>query len=211
MVIFSIMKSVLFILIFSFIHHSSFSQDSAWIKVHFLYGSKPIKLFKDTEKKCVGGVMGGHVGIESDRVRVINFSHQGSFHVFANDGKRHSKFSEHTCSKFYGIFGSHHDSVKKAIVFIPVSRQQKHQFDSISAAYLKQSPYDYALFGMRCGAASYEILAQLGILPDYSNSKTAMKIFYPKKLRTRLLQKAKENGWLVLQQQGSYKRIWEKG
>lgn len=205
------MKSGFFFLILFLIHHPSFSQDSAWIKVHFLYGSKPIKLFKDTEKKWFGGVIGGHVGIESDSDRIINFSHTGSFHVFANNEKRHSKFSEHTCSKFYGIFGSHQDSVKKAIVFIPVTRQQKHQFDSISAAYLKQSPYDYALFGMRCGAASYEILAQLGILPDYSKSKTAMKIFYPKKLRTRLLQKAKENGWLVLQQQGSYKRIWEKG
>jgi len=205
------MKTILFIVVLSFVFMPSFSQDSSFIKVHFLYGSRPRKIYKDTEKKWFGGVMGGHVGIEGDSDRVVNFSHTGSFHVFAMNRKRHSKFSEHSCSQFYQIFGGHEDSVKKTIIYVPVSRIQKQQFDSIAATYLRQTPYDYALFGMRCGAASYDILSKLGVLPDYPQSKTAMKIFYPKKLRTRLLQAATKNGWMVLQQEGSHKRIWEKG
>ncbi len=98
------------------------------------------------------------------------------------------------------------DSVKKAIVYIPVSSQQKQQFDSIVAVYLTQTPYDYAFIGMRCAAATYDILGQLDILPNYSYSKTYTKIFYPEKLRTRLFEKAIENGWTIIRQDGSTKR-----
>jgi len=77
-------------------------------------------------------------------------------------------------------------------------------------AYLKQTPYDYALFGMRCGAATYEILGQLNILPAYSYRKTYKKIFYPKKLRKRLFKKANNNSWTIERRAGSGKRKWEK-
>jgi hypothetical protein len=111
---------------------------------------------------------------------------------------------------FMQSLGGDPDSVKKAFVYIPVTRQQKQKFDSIATEYLKQTPYDYALLGMRCGAAAYEILGQLGILTRYSYSKTYKKIFYPKKLRKTLFKKATENGWTIVRQDGSSKRKWEQ-
>ena len=204
------MKYLTLFILFCLSFTLSFSQDSTFIKVHFLYGSKPLKTYKATEKKWFGGVLGGHVGIEGDSSKIINFSHIGRFHLFAKKKNRHSKFSEHPQNKFYSIFGGNPDSVKKTIVYIPVTKEQKQKFDSIAFCYLKQTPYDYALFGMRCGASTYEILGQLNILPNYSYKKTYKKIFFPKKLRTRLLKKASENGWTILRQEGSTRRSWEK-
>lgn len=189
---------------------ATFASDTTFLKVHFLYGSRPWKEFKDTEEKWFGGVLGGHVGIEADSSRIVNFLPQGSFHVFKKEKDRHSTYAVHDEAGFYGILGGDPDSVKKAIIYIPVTVQQKQRFDSIVAAYLIQTPYDYALFGMRCGAAGYEILGQLDIVKSYSRKKVAKKIFYPQKLRKRLLKKAAANGWTVVRQEGSPKRRWEK-
>ena len=188
----------------------SFSQDMTFIKVHFLYGSKPLNKYRYVEKKWFGGILGGHVGIERDSDKIVNFSHCGKFHLFSTNKNCHSKYTEHSVSNFYSIFGSNPDSVKKIIVYIPVSNKQKQRFDSIAASYLKQTPYDYAFFGMRCSAAAYDILAQLNILPAYSHNKTYLKIFYPEKLRKRLLKKATENGWKIIKEKGSCQRKWEK-
>jgi hypothetical protein len=62
---------------------------------------------------------------------------------------------------------------------------------------------------MRCAASSYEVLAQLGIMPQYSHNKISRKIFYPKLLRKELIQKAMENGWQMQRQAGSDRRVWE--
>lgn len=188
----------------------SYSQDTAYLKVHFLYGSKPLKRYKDTEEKWFGGMLGGHVGIESDSNRIVNFLPNGKFHWFAKKNSKHSMFAVHSPESFYSIFGGNSDSVKKAIVYIPVTHQQKLKFDSITTAYLKQTPYDYALFGMRCGAAAHDILGKLDILTNYSNGKTYKKIFYPRKLRKRLFGKAEVNGWAIIKHEGSTKRKWEK-
>ncbi|MGF2412666.1 hypothetical protein [Ferruginibacter sp.] len=197
-------------LLFCFTFYQAFSQDSSFLKVHFLYGSRPLHKNKGTEQKWFGGVKGGHVGIEADSGRIVNFVPNGKFHWFAKKNSRHSRYAIHTQNSFYSILGGHYDSAKRTVVIIPVTQQQKQHFDSITAAYLKQTPYDYALIGMRCGAAAYEILAQLKILQQYSYAKTYRKIFYPKKLRKRLLKKAAVNGWVILQQPGSSKRKWEK-
>jgi hypothetical protein len=186
------------------------AHQTNYIKVHFLYGSKPLPQYKDSERKWFGGVLGGHVGIEGDSGRILNFRHQGSFHVFANKNNRHSLYEEHSFKGFYSIFGGSADSTKKVIVTIPVTAEQKQLFDSLSASYLKETPYDYALMGMRCGAATYEILGQLGIMPEYSYRKTYMKIFYPQRLRRRLLEKAEKNNWIIERFDGSTRRKWEK-
>ena len=188
----------------------SYSQDNTYLKVHFLYGSKPLKKYKDTEQKWFGGVLGGHVGIEGDSDKIVNFLPSGKFHWFAKKNDRHSTYAFHSFDNFYAILGGNPDSVKKAIVYIPVIGQQKQKFDSITTVYLKQTPYDYALFGMRCGAAAYDILGQLDVFTKYSYRKTYKKIFYPKKLRKRLFKKATENGWTIARQEGSNKRKWER-
>jgi len=187
-----------------------YSQSTTCLKVHFLYGSKPLKKYKDTEQKWFGGVLGGHVGIEGDSDKIVNFVPAGEFHLIAKKKNRHSRYAVHSFDNFYAIMGGDPDSVKKAIVFIPVTAEQKQKFDSIVAVYLQHTPYDYAFWGMRCGAAAYEILGQLNILPPYSYRKTFRKIFYPKKLRRRLFKKANQNGWLIMKQNGSVRRKWEQ-
>jgi hypothetical protein len=187
-----------------------YCHDTTYLKVHFLYGSRPLKKYKDTEPKWFGGVLGGHVGIEGDSEKIVNFLPNGKFHWFAKKDDRHSRYAVHSINSFYGILGGDAENVKSAIVYIPVTLQQKQKFDSIAAAYLQQTPYDYALFGMRCGAAAYEILAQLNVLTDYSIKKTSRKIFYPKKLRKRLFRLAERNDWRIIKQDGSERRKWEK-
>lgn len=202
----------LFLLILTFfITSQAFGQaDSMFLKVHFLYGSKPLKAHRQTEKKWFGGMLGGHVGIESDSNCVLNFELLGQFHWFPRRKNKHGGFTERSVNRFYAYFSNNPDSAKKTIIYIPISIAQKQQFDSIAAAYLAASPYDYALFGMRCGAASYDVLGQLTVLPKYGYTKRLLKIMYPKKLRRRLLKKATENGWRVVRMEGSSGRKWEK-
>jgi hypothetical protein len=180
------------------------------IKVHFLYGSRPYSKYKKMERKWFGGILGGHVGIETDSGHILNFRSKGNFHVFTSNKNMHSRFDDHNYTDFYSLFGSDPDSVKWAIVTIPVTKSQKEKLDSLSALYLKKTPYDYALIGMRCGAAAYEILSYLGIMKNYSHQKTYWKIFYPQKLRRRLLEKAIENKWPIERQEGTLRRKWEK-
>ncbi len=203
------MKQLILILTL-FICLCAHSQDSLYLKIHFLYGSKPMKKYKSSETKWFGGKLGGHAGIESDSDQILSFSPSGKFHWIAKDNDRHSKYTIKSEKQFYGILGGHPDSVKKAVVYIPITLQQKKIFDSISRIYVKETPYDYAFIGIRCGAATYEILSQLGIARVYSNGTTSRKVFYPKKLRKPLLQEAELNGWKVVRQKGSLRRKWEK-
>ncbi len=198
-------------LIFFFISFLSYSQDTTFLKIHFLYGSKPLKSDKNTEQKWFGGILGGHIGIEVEEDKVLNFlPSRESFHWFADKEDKHSTYAIHSVPSFYAIFGEHPDSVKTAIIYIPITTQQKETFDSIVSAYIGHAPYDYAFFGMRCGAATYEILAQLDILKRYSYRKTSRKIFYPRKLRKRLFKMAKDNNWKIVKQEGIKKRKWEQ-
>ncbi len=74
--------------IFCLISALAYAGDTAFLKVHFLYGSRPLKEYQDTEKKWFGGILGGHVGIEGDSNRIINFLPSGSFHVFKKESNR---------------------------------------------------------------------------------------------------------------------------
>ncbi len=186
-----------------------FSQDTVYLKVHFLYGSKPKKEYAATEAKWFGGLLGGHVGIECDSNQILNFLPQGEFHKIAKANDRHSTFALHAFDDFYSILGGHSKDAKKTIIYIPISPAQKQKLDSIKVAYLERTPYDYAFIGMRCGAAAYDILGQLNILPSHQVVKTMKKAFYPQLLRTQLLKKATENGWKITREAGTIKRIWE--
>jgi hypothetical protein len=188
----------------------SFSQNNCIIKVHFLYGSKPKKEYKEVETKWFGGILGGHVGIEVDSNKVINFVPDGRFHWLAHSNNCHCKFAVHTADNFFEIFGGASRSVKKSTVIIPISKQQKQKLDSIFYAYTSEAPYDYAFIGMRCSSAAYDILGQIGIFKQYSYRRTIRKIFYPRRLRKKLYEKAKENNWKVIRQNGTERRKWEE-
>lgn len=185
-------------------------SDTQYLKIHFLYGSKPKRKFKKIEKKWFGGKMGGHVGIEADSEQILNFCRKGKLHIFQHDKDRHSCFKLSTTKKFNTIFDSTADSVKTLTVYVPVTALQKSEFDKIKTQYLLNAPYDYAFMGMRCGAAAYEILAQIGVVKRMSYHRTWHRIFYPKRLRKRMIKMAAKNHWKTSYTTGTYKRKWEK-
>jgi len=190
---------------------NTYSQDSIFIKVHFLYGSKPYHKYKATEEKWFGGKMGGHVGIETDSNKVLNFMNSdGRFHIIAKRKTRNSYYAVHSYNDFWEVFGGKAADMKKTTIIIPVSLAQKAELDSIYKVYTAQTPYDYAFIGMRCGAAAYDILGKLQIMKELSHRRTYMKIFYPRKLRKRLLKMAEKNRWQVIRQEGTSRRKWEK-
>jgi hypothetical protein len=189
---------------------ASFSQPTTYLKVHFLYGSKPKREYRDTEKKWFGGILGGHCGIEADSDQVVSFFRGRDVHIVAKKNNRQSRYVTHSRERFYSMFGGSPESKKRGIVHVPVTIEQKQKFDSIIAAYREQTPYDYAFIGMRCGSATYEILAQLDVLREYSYRRTYWKIFYPRRLRRPLFAKAEENNWTIELYEGSVTRKWEK-
>jgi hypothetical protein len=206
------MKTIFIILLSFFFAPKAISSDSTYfIKVHFIFGSRPTNEFKEVEPKWFGGKYGGHVGIETDSNRVLNFLPRGDFHWFAKSEDRHSAFAVHSIKGFWEMFGLREEDVKRASVIIPISIAQKRMLDSISASYLNTTPYDYAFMGMRCGSSTYEILAKLGLLKQLSYRGTYMKIIYPKKLRKRLYKQAQKKGWKIERYTGTERRVWKVG
>lgn len=198
-------------IVFGFIlcYNLLFAQDSSFIEVQFLYGSKPVKKYKSTEKKWFGGILGGHVGLEDDNGKFYSFEIHGKNKVFS--GKpNNSVYKAESANEFWNVMKTNEDSIKKTTIIIPISKGQKQKFDSIASAYCKNVPYCYAVFGMRCASSTYDILAQMGVLPKYSHFKTIMTVFYPRKLRKRLLAKAEKNNWTIIRKEGTPKRKWEK-
>jgi hypothetical protein len=204
------MKIRLLILLYiSFCFVQLYSQDSSFIKVQFLYGSRPFKKYKSTEKKWFGGILGGHVGIEGDSGKFYSFEKNGRNKIF-NGGRSNSIYKIETEEEFWNVMKTKEDSIKRITIIIPITQQQKQKFDSITSGYIKQVPYYYAVFGMRCGASTYDMLAQMGFFTKYSRFKTSMKIFYPRRLRKRLLAKAEKNNWTIIRKAGTPKRKWER-
>lgn len=186
------------------------NSDSVTIRVHFLHGSKPKKQFRHEEDKWFGGILGGHAGIEYEPNKIINFQPRSGVHVFAKPKIINSKFSVHDTISFYEIMGGPYDSAKKTIIAIRISVRQKIKLDSIVTAYQKRSPYDYAFFGMRCGAAAYDILARIDVVHKFSFKRIWRKVFYPRKLRRRLEWYAKTRGYKIMKKKGTVRRKWER-
>lgn len=199
-------------LILSFLFNNCFASanDSVLIRVHFLHGSKPKRVFRETEDRWFGGLLGGHTGIEYAPNKVLNFQPKSRIHLFSNRSIINGKFSIHDTISFYEILGGNCDSVKKTIIYIKISSTQKTKLDSIVRAYTKRSPYDYAFFGMRCGAAAYDVLAQIDVVRALSFKKTWRRIFYPRRLRRRLEAMAKIHHYQVVKMEGSKRRKWEQ-
>ena len=184
--------------------------DSLTLKVYFLYGSKTKKEFKATERKSFGGILGGHVGLGVGMDSVLNFLPSNGFHLFSHKKVKKSRFYIHNEEGFWSVLGGVCNQVKGLVIEIPINEDQRVELYQLMRAYLNETPYDYAFIGMRCGASTYEILAQLGFLKEYSKTVTACKIFYPRLLRNRLIARAEEYSWKVTKMEGSKRRKWEK-
>jgi hypothetical protein len=185
-------------------------NDSLTIKVHFLYGSRPLARYRPAEMKWFGGKLGGHAGIEVDTQRILNFVPNGNVRWFENNKHPNGVFIEDRWNDFRESLGGIADSNKTATIIIPITKQQKAILDSIAKVYQTKSPYDYAFFGMRCGAAAADVLEEIGILHNRSHRITWLKYFYPKRLRKKLFRMAKRKGWEVLRYKGTTRRKWER-
>lgn len=175
-----------------------------FIKVHFLYGSKPLKKYKSTEMKYFGGIHGGHVTIEVDSID-YGFSPSGRVHLFSQNRNCHSQFDgKHTHNK------EPYPKGNKVVSFIiPVSKAQYDQIHTIQTCYCSKVPYDYAFFGMRCAASAEDILGQIGIIKKKKRLGNIYTTFYPKKLRKRLFKQAEKKNYTIIKQDGRPTRKWE--
>lgn len=198
-----LVKVIVFSLGISFGYSQS---DSAhFIKVHFLYGSKPKRKFKTTEYKAFGGKHGGHVTIELDDID-YGFEPAHGFHVFAHKQKFKADFVD---NKLNGQprYGSNN---KTAIFIIPINTEQYNELNQIHKNYCNKTPYDYAFFGMRCASSVQNILGQIKIVKNRKRFYNILTTFYPKKLRKRLFRLARKHNYQVIKTNGSETRKWER-
>lgn len=184
-----------------FIFSSCIASDSTYtIKINFLYGSKPAKGYHQQESKLFGGIKGGHVNIEAGG-RVLDFT-PGNNPLFPHNKKPSGGFSINQSVSWDG------DDKWKTII-VPVSQEQYMELQKLFDSVASKTPYDYAIFGMRCAAASYDVLSKIGLFKEYPNTKNVATHFYPKLLRKKVLKWADKNNYTVISNDGRSSRKWE--
>ena len=194
------MKAVL-IFVSVFFLNTCFAGDTTYtIKINFLYGSRPVKSCRDQESKLFGGIKGGHVNIEAGG-RVLDFT-PGNNPLLPHNKKPSGGFSINN-----SVYWDGDDKWKTVIV--PVSEDQYFALQKIFDSVAAKTPYDYAIFGMRCAAASYDVLSKIGLFKEYSIKKNIATHFYPKLLRKKVLKWAEKNHYTVLSNEGRSSRKWE--
>lgn len=182
--------------------NSTFAQSPPdTIKVNFLYGSVPSKGYKESEEKLFGGIKGGHVNIEANGM-VLDFL-SGNCPILPENKKPTGGFCINP-SIYWDTA-----TTKWVTIKIPVTREQLTQLENVFYQYSQQTPYDYAVFGMRCAAASYDVLSEVGVVKKISKKYNIVKNFYPKLLRKRMLKLAEENNYPVIYHSGRQSRKWE--
>lgn len=194
------MKVVL-VFVSLFLFTACFASDTTYtIKINFLYGSRPAKGFHQQESKLFGGIKGGHVNIEADG-RVLDFT-PGDNPLLPHNKNPSGGFSINQSVNWDG------DDKWKTII-VPVSQDQYIALQKIFDSVAAKTPYDYAIFGMRCAAASYDVLSKIGLFKEYTTSKNVTTHFYPKLLRKKVLKWADKNNYTVLSNEGRSSRKWE--
>lgn len=196
-------KTTIFLL---FIVVSVISQidSTIFIKVHFLYGSKPKKKFKATEFKYFGGIHGGHVSIQVGNID-YGFEPTDKVHILPHRRQHKSNYVDNIVSG-----AMRYDTTSKVTTFIiPLTMEQYNRLNIINQTYCKKAPYDYAFFGMRCASTAQDVLGQIGVVKKKSRLNNIITTFYPKKLRRRLFKLAKKNNYTVIKRPGRKSRKWE--
>ena len=178
---------------------------SHYITVHFLYGSAPAKGFGKIEKKKFGGKKGGHVSIEAGD-SIIGFQPKGTCHIIGEKKNANGYFK--TVPK--NIWAADTVAAKYTSIIIAVNEEQYACVKNTCDGYLQKAPYDYAFFGMRCAAASYDVLENTGLVKKRSHFSKWATFFYPQLLRRQLLKLAVKNNYAVVKHGGRVSRIWEK-
>ena len=194
------MKAVL-ILISILFFNSCFAGDTTYsIKINFLYGSRPAKGHRHDESKLFGGIKGGHVNIEAGG-RVLDFT-PGNNPLLPHNKKPSGGFSINSSVTW-------DDDDKWKTVIVPVTPEQYFALQIIFDSVAAKTPYDYAIFGMRCAAASYDVLSKIGLFTEYPIKKNIATHFYPKLLRKKVLKWAEKNNYVVHSNERRASRKWE--
>lgn len=171
------------------------------IRLNFLYGSVPAKGFKKTEPRLFGGIKGGHVNIQVNE-KVLDFL-PGNCPILPENNKPTGGFCLNN-----GIYWDT-TSTKWVMIKIPVTREQFTLLETLFDEYAQKTPYDYAVFGMRCAAATYDVMSEIGLVKKHPDNFTILKNFYPKLLRKRMLRRARENNFPIIFHEGRASRKWE--
>lgn len=195
------MKLFLFITIL-FLFHTAHAQKH--VTIHFLYGSTPANGYAHVEKKRFGGKKGGHVTIEAGD-SIIGFQPKGNCHIIAKNNLRNGYFRADDKQKWVA------DTVgnKYTSVIIPVTDTQYAILTATMNNYIEDCPYDYAFLGMRCAAATSDVLEQIGILDKKSRTAKWTSNFYPQLFRRQMLKLAEEKNYTVVKHEGRNTRNWE--
>lgn len=181
------------------------TQPLKFIKVHFLYGSKPLKRSSTSEGKWFGGIHGGHVEIELDSM-IVGFLPAGKFHIFPSSKEKHSAWSSSKISWWLRDTAG----MKYLSVLIPVTEEQLEKLKGTQMNYRDDIPYDYAFFGYRCAAATYDLLEDVGVVREKRNFTTVIRYFYPRKLRTYLVKLSDKRSYHIITHEGRGARKWER-
>ena len=183
---------------------ASFAQDPHSLKVFFRYGSIPEIGYEYVEYEEIGGLHGGHVSLGIDSLE-IGFTNDKTIHLFPGNNHKNGVF-------YWEYLKDFEDQVsdKKYITFVvPLSEVQYDTLRTILLAYIDESPYDYAFFGMRCTSAAYDVLSQIGLLEPKTRAANIISNFYPKMLRRKMFQLARQRGYTVVRAKGRKTRIWD--
>ncbi|MEO7141022.1 MAG: hypothetical protein ABIY51_12185 [Ferruginibacter sp.] len=180
------------------------TQAQQTVTVHFLYGSTPARGYEKLEKKRFGGKKGGHVSIETGD-SIIGFQPKGTCHIVGKKQYCNGYFRADDKRKWMT------DTVgnKYSSILIPLTNEQYCKVKITVVNYLQKTPYDYAFLGMRCAAATYDVLEQAGIVKKRSRLAKWTAFFYPQLLRRQMLKMAKENNYAVVKHAGRSTRSWE--
>jgi hypothetical protein len=195
---------VKFLLLFCFAYPQ---LDSAlFIKVWFLYGSRPKYKYRKTEKRIFGGIHSGHVSIQLGDVDYGFSPTKKPVHIFPKSSCDRCDFFDTT------IFNNprHRPDEKTAVVIIPLRKDQYLRLDSILRLYAVATPYDYAVFGMRCSSSAYDVLSQIGLFKKKKRFANMITTFYPRRMRKRIYKMACKNNYTITLTPGRKTRVWEK-
>ncbi len=199
---------LIFALIFSLIFSEIFSQidTSHYIKVCFLYGSRPKVKYRYVEPRYFGGIHSGHVTIQVDDIDYGFHPTKKPVHLFPR--KKHDR-CEYMDTVLNGK-NRHTSDDKTATFIIPVTEKQYIHIKQILTEYVITTPYDYAVFGMHCTGAARDVLGQVGIFKKKKHFLIIMTTFYPKALRKKMFRIAKENNFIIIKTEGKQTRKWER-
>lgn len=193
------MRLIKFLIIICVMPVHAMSMDT--LRVLFVYGSRPVS--KD-EDKWFGGMHGGHVSM-SYQEGFASFVPKDGVQIFPRS-KINSKFTCESGDHFvFDTTGSRY-----LIIGIPIDSLKHITLDSLIKAYLFESPYPYAFFGMRCASAAADLLQFAGLIEHTPKHRLWRQYFYPRQLRKILIKMARQNTWPMLYRKGRSSRRWER-